>query len=94
MKIFGLILVIIIGGFLIYGTLDMPPWGDTYSPASTHVSSRYIEKALEETHAPNIVTSLLADYRGFDTLGETIVIFTAGIACIILLRNATRKKND
>jgi multicomponent Na+:H+ antiporter subunit B len=50
---------------------------------------------MEETATPNMVTSILADYRGYDTLGETTVIFTAGMACILLLRNSVRKnRND
>jgi len=64
----------------------MPDWGDPHSPASVHVSPRYIEKAMEETAVGNIVTSVLADYRGYDTLGETVVIFTAAMACILLMR--------
>jgi multicomponent Na+:H+ antiporter subunit B len=71
---------------LIYCTLDFPSWGDPRSPASTHVSSYYIENTLEDTSVPNIVTAVLADYRGYDTMFETIVIFTAGIACFFLLR--------
>jgi len=47
---------------------------------------RYKEKSVEETEVFNIVTSILIDYRGFDTLFETVVIFTAGIAVILLLR--------
>ena len=86
MKFFALIAVIVTGLLLIYGTMDMPDWGATDSPPNTHVSSRYIEKSIEETATPNVVTSLLADYRGYDTLGETTVIFTAGIVCILLLR--------
>ena len=86
MKAIGIMLVVIFGGLLIYCSLDFPAWGDPYSPASTHVSTYYIENALEHTSVPNIVTAILADYRGYDTMFETIVIFTAGIACIILLR--------
>lgn len=86
MKIFALIVVILTGAVLIYSTVDMPEWGDPNSPASRHVSPRYIEKTIEETATPNAVTSVLADYRGYDTLGETMVIFTAGIVCLMLLR--------
>ena len=86
MKAMGLILVVILGGLLIYGSLDFPLWGDPHSPANTHVSPYYIEHTLEDTSVPNIVTAVLADYRGYDTMFETIVIFTAGIACIFLLR--------
>lgn len=79
------------GFALIYTTIDMPDWGDPNSPANSHVSPRYIQESLEETATPNVVTAVLADYRGYDTLGETTVIFTAGIVCILLLR---RKKDD
>ncbi len=90
MKLIALIAVSLTGAILIYGTADMPDWGDPGSPASLHVSPRYIEKSVEETQVPNIVTSVLADYRGYDTLGETTVIFTAGIACILLIRRFGR----
>ena len=86
MKAVGLILVVFLGGLLIYCSLEFPLWGDPHSPASTHVSPYYIKHTLEDTSVPNIVTAVLADYRGYDTMFETIVIFTAGIACIFLLR--------
>lgn len=86
MKAIGLILVTFLGGLLIYCSLDFPLWGDPHSPASTHVSPYYIENTIKDTSVPNIVTAVLADYRGYDTMFETIVIFTAGIACIFLLR--------
>ena len=86
MKIFAFLVTLLTGALLIYGIKDMPKWGDPNSPASLHVSPRYIEKTVEETATPDMVTSVLADYRGYDTLGETTVIFTAGIACLLLLR--------
>ena len=86
MKPIALIAVCLTSALLIYGTIDMPNWGDPQSPASRHVSPRYIEKTVEETAVPNMVTSVLADYRGYDTLGETTVIFTAGISCLLLIR--------
>lgn len=79
-------MVVVTGGLLIYASSDMPDWGDPESPASVHVSPRYIEKSVEETAVPNMVTAVLADYRGFDTLGEMAVIFTAGVCGILLLR--------
>jgi len=75
------------GGLLIYGSLHFPEWGDPASPASTHLSPYYIEHSLTDTSVPNIVTAVLADYRGYDTLFETIVIFAAGLVCMFLLRN-------
>jgi len=71
---------------LIWASGEFPPWGDPNSPASLHVSPRYIEKTMEETSVPNAVTSVLADYRGYDTMFETTVIFAAGVSCFMLLR--------
>jgi multicomponent Na+:H+ antiporter subunit B len=82
---------VLLGAALIYGTLDMPKWGDPHSPAATHVSPYYLQHSMEHTATPNVVTSVLADYRSYDTLGETTVIFTAGMACILLLKR--RDKN-
>jgi len=56
-----------------------------------HVAPYYLERAVVETNVPNIVTAILADYRGFDTLGETIVIFTAGIGVLLLLKGLRRR---
>lgn len=81
-----MIFVILCGGILVYGTFDFPAWRHPESPASTHVSPYYIETTITDTSVPNIVTAVLADYRGYDTLFETIVIFSAGIACFFLLR--------
>lgn len=92
MKILSLLMVVLAGGVLVYGTVDMPGWGDPGSPASTHVSPYYLTRSLEQTATPNVVTSVLADYRGYDTLGETTVIFTAGMACILLLRRNRKQK--
>jgi multicomponent Na+:H+ antiporter subunit B len=91
LKVTGFIIVVLTGALLVYATIDFPPWGDPTSPASTHVSPRYIEKTLEETSVPNAVTSILADYRGFDTMFETTVIFGAGVACFFLLRVPRRE---
>ena len=86
MKILSLIIAVSVGCVLLYATDDFPAWGDPASPASTHVSPHYLEKALEETSVPNIVTAVLADYRSYDTMFEATVIFAAGAACVILLR--------
>lgn len=86
MKNFALLVTLLTGGLLIYGVEDFPKWGDPNIPPSRHVSPRYIEKTMEETDTPDMVTSILADYRGYDTLGETTVIFTAGISVLLLLR--------
>jgi multicomponent Na+:H+ antiporter subunit B len=85
LKTLSLIAALLLGVALVYGSSDLPKWGDPLSPASTHVSPHYLQHSLEDTATPNVVTSLLADYRGYDTLGETSVCFTAGIACLLLL---------
>lgn len=81
----ALLVVAITGGLLIYGTFDMPTFGTADAPAHTHVAKRYIEDSYAEIGVPNIVTSVLASYRGFDTFGEVVVIFTAGIGILGLL---------
>jgi multicomponent Na+:H+ antiporter subunit B len=94
LKRIGLILVILCGAVLLYATKDFPAWGDPSSPANTHLSPHYIQHALEETEVSNLVTAVLADYRGYDTMFETVVIFAAGLACFLLLRafSAPRKE--
>ena len=80
-----LTVVVVTGAALIYGTLDMPHFGDPQAPIHQHVAPRYIEDSPREVGPPNMVTSVLASYRGYDTLGETTVIFTAGIGVLVLL---------
>lgn len=89
----SLLLFFVVGvvcSILIYGTLDMPDFGDAEAPAQVHVADRYIEKSYKETGERNFVSAVLANYRGYDTLGETTVIFTAGISIILLLRREKR----
>lgn len=74
------------GAMLIYGTYDLPPFGAANQPVNTHVGADYLARNMAETDIPNVVTSVLASYRGFDTLGETTVIFTAGIGVMLLLK--------
>jgi multicomponent Na+:H+ antiporter subunit B len=86
-----LALAIAVGAVLIYGSLGLPAFSDSQAPIHTHVAPRYIAQALQETGVPNVVTAVLASYRGFDTLGETVVVFTAGAGVIALLRRRRRK---
>lgn len=80
-----LVVVFITGAALVYGTLDAPLMGDPNAPAHQHVAPYYLEKGPAEVGIPNVVTAVLASYRGFDTFGETFVIFTAGLAVLLLL---------
>lgn len=85
-RIIPVFVVVITGAVLIYGTIDMPAFGDPNAPINKHVAPRYIHEADHEAGSVNIVTAILANYRGYDTLGETTVIFAAGICVVFLLR--------
>lgn len=95
-SVLALIFVVITGGLLIYGSLDMPHYGSASSPAQTHpeLAERFIYQSADEVGPPNLVTSVLASYRGYDTLGETVVVFAAGIAVLSLLGLKRRRPED
>ena len=83
------------GAALIYGTFDMPPFGTYDAPIHHHpLVETYIHGAHDDFHIPNIVTVVLGSYRGYDTLGETAVIFTAGVGVLLLLSGRRRKPED
>jgi len=86
LKALAFVATLVTGAILLYGTMDFPAWGDPAAPAATHVSPHYIENAVKETHVPNVVTAVLGDYRGYDTMFETVVIYCAGLAVISVLR--------
>lgn len=86
-----LIVVVVTGAALLYGTLDMPHYGDPEAPIHQHVGPDYIEQAqVEFEGVPNVVTPVLGSWRGYDTFGETTVILTAAVGVTLLL--ARRKK--
>ncbi len=89
-----LAVVFVTGAALVYGTLDMPHVGDPEAPASTYPEPSYVERTEEEIHIPNVVTAVLASYRGYDTLGETVVIFAAGIGVLALLRGRRSRQPE
>ena len=74
------------GAMLIYGTYDLPPFGAAAQPVNTHVGADYLAQNMAETDIPNVVTAVLASYRGFDTLGEVIVVFTTAMGVLMLLK--------
>ncbi len=101
-----LLVVLATGAALVYGTLDMPYFGAADAPANQHVAPEYLADEVRqydsdeatEIGIPNVVTSVLASYRGYDTLGEVTVIFTAGIGVLLLLgvargRGGRRRKD-
>ena len=89
-----LLVVVVTGAALIYGTLDMPHFGDPDAPVHHHVAPRYLEKSPDEIGIPNVVTGVLASYRGYDTLGELTVIFTAGVGVLALLGIRRRRQDE
>jgi len=76
----------------VYGTLDMPPYGDPDNPVHHHVAPHYLEESEHEIDIPNVVTSVLASYRGYDTMGETTVIFTAMVGVLLLMGGIPRRE--
>ena len=91
--ILPLFVAVVTAGALIYGTIDLPPFGAADTPVHTHVGPYYLENSIKQTGIPNVVTSVLASYRGFDTFGEVAVVFTAGIGVMLLLKGKPKKKN-
>jgi multicomponent Na+:H+ antiporter subunit B len=88
-----LLVVTITGAILIYGTLDIPPFGDPANPAHHHVADYYLEESYEDMGGiPNVVTSVLASYRGYDTMGEVTVIFTAVVGVLLLLARGPKPR--
>jgi multicomponent Na+:H+ antiporter subunit B len=82
-----------VGAVLVYGTLGLPGFSDVQAPIHTHVVPRYLNDGIQETGVPNVVTAVLASYRGYDTFGETTVVFTAGAGVVALLRRRRGKTN-
>jgi multicomponent Na+:H+ antiporter subunit B len=95
LKVIAALFSIALGVVLLVAANDLPIWGDPESPVSVHLSSYFIEHSVEQTSVPNFVTAVLADYRGYDTMFETAVIFCAGITVMTILRRShrLRKKN-
>lgn len=85
------LIVAAIGAALLYGTLDMPAYADPEAPIHGHVAPRYLEQSGAEIGIPNVVTSVLASYRGFDTFGELTVIFTAAVGVTLVLGARPRR---
>lgn len=88
----GIVLVLLaLGATLTLAAIDMPAFGDPSAPAHGHVAPRYIARAYQETGVRNMVTAILADYRGYDTLGELTVMFAAAAAVLSVLSGGKPK---
>jgi multicomponent Na+:H+ antiporter subunit B len=91
LKAFTCLIMAVFAGIIIYVTGDLPPYGTVDTPASEYLAPYYIEQSEEEIGVSNLVTAVLADYRSYDTLGETAVIFTAGVALLLVLMRGSKR---
>ena len=80
-----LLVVVIAGAAMLYAVPDMPAYGAADSPANTGPGMEYMQTTPKDIDIPNVVTAVLASYRGYDTMGETVVIFMAGLGVLLLL---------
>ena len=93
-RVMGLLVVTATGLLLAYGTLDMPAYGDPGAPIHQHVAPHYVVDSTAEIGIPNVVTSVLASYRGYDTFGETTVVLTAAVGAILLLGGVLARDDE
>ena len=91
-RVMPILVVGITGIALFYGTLDMPTYGDPAAPIHRHVMDEFIRGTAHEFQIPNIVTAVLGSYRGYDTLGETTVIFAATVGVLLILGGRAWKR--
>ncbi|MBT9130120.1 MAG: hypothetical protein DDT40_00878 [candidate division WS2 bacterium] len=85
------IVLLAIGVMMSIAVLEMPEFADPDAPIHRHVAPRYMAMSYQETGVPNMVTAILADYRGYDTLGELTVIFAGGVAVLSILGGKRKK---
>lgn len=90
-RIRSLALTLALGIALIAGTWNLPDVGTHDTPTNNHLIPRYLVDSADEIGIPNVVTSVLASYRGYDTLGEVTVIFAAGMGVLCLLAGRRRR---
>ncbi|NDF13014.1 MAG: DUF4040 domain-containing protein [Proteobacteria bacterium] len=89
----ALAVVVLTGGLLIYAVFDMPPYGEKNNVTNQHVVPHYITQTQSEIGIPNLVTAALASYRGYDTLGETVVVLTAALSVLLVIGLPSSTKN-
>ncbi|MDJ0653327.1 MAG: DUF4040 domain-containing protein [Xanthomonadales bacterium] len=90
-RILALIVVTVTAATVIYATFEKPRLGDPNAPVQQHVAPWYFDMTQEAIEIPNVVTAVLSSFRGYDTLGEVIVVFTAGIGVLFLIGAAAPK---
>lgn len=85
-KLIAILLTGILVSILLVGVYDLPKFGRADNPVNNEVAQRYLKKGVEDTGALNIVTGIILDYRAFDTFGEAVVLFTAAVAVLVVLK--------
>ena len=91
---FALVVCLVVGCLLVWASFDLPQIGDPMAPIHQHVGPYYITNTKTDMGIPNLVTGVLASYRGYDTLGETVVIFTAGLGVLLLLGDGRNNRDE
>jgi multicomponent Na+:H+ antiporter subunit B len=91
-KIMTNLLFVLLFLTLVYGLMGMPTEANIFAPSYNDVAIHYLTNGAEETNTSNLIAAILADYRGFDTLGETIVLFTSVVAVGSVLRSTKYDK--
>lgn len=90
-------LLVVLGGLLIImisSILEMPSFGDLNNPSYNKVANYYINNSIEDTNSLNVVSAIITDYRAFDTLGETTVLFTSIVAVLSVLKGTSDKNKE
>ncbi len=85
-RLFAIVTCVAIIAILLATVANLPDYGDASNPANNEVSKKYIEDGIKDTGAVNIVAGMILDYRAFDTLGESHVLFIAAVCVMILLK--------
>lgn len=84
-RMLSIVVVAVTTLIVLYATFDKPRMGDPEAPVHQHVAPWYLENTPTLIGIPNVVTAVLASFRGYDTLGEVFVIFTAGVGVMFVL---------
>jgi len=93
LRLLPFVVVFLTGSALVYGTVDMPAYGSADAPIHNDITDEFLHGS-EKVHIPNVVTTVLGSYRGYDTLGETTVVFAAAMGVILMLGGRVRRRDE
>jgi len=92
--IMSITLVALISFMLMLAVTEMPPYGKLDNPTNNMVYERYVTKGVEESGGTNLVANILLDYRGYDTLMESTVLFATVIAIMLVWGTRSVSKEE